>query len=89
VAQKDGIGLVEVVYTDFTELVYADGRRKAVLMPIIAHTSKLACGWAVGETGDTRLALQVSIFARDWATGFRLSWATRKDDAAYETPVGG
>ena len=58
VAQMDEIGLFRVVYTDFTELVYADGRRKAVLMPIIAHTSKLACGWAIGESGDTHLALQ-------------------------------
>ena len=29
------------------------------------------------------------MLARDWATGFRLRWATRKDDAACETPVGG
>lgn len=39
---------LEVVYTDFTELVYADGRKKAWLMPIVDHASKLACGWAVG-----------------------------------------
>jgi transposase-like protein len=31
----------------------------------------------------------VSIFARHGATGFRLSWSTRRDDAAYETPVDG
>ena len=58
VAQTEEIGLFQVLYTDFTELVYADGHRKAVLMPIIGHTSKLACGWAVGESGDTALALQ-------------------------------
>jgi len=58
VAQTEEIGLFQVLYTDFTELVYADGHRKAVLMPIIGHTSKMACGWAVGESADTGLALQ-------------------------------
>lgn len=33
--------------------------------------------------------IYMSICARDWATGFRLRWATRKGDAACETPVGG
>lgn len=37
-----------VAYTDFTELVYADGRQKAQLIPIVDHASKLALGWAVG-----------------------------------------
>lgn len=75
VAQKDGIGLFEVVYTDFTELVYADGHRKAVLMPIIAHTSKLACGWAVSETGDTRLALQAWEGAKRMFRSLGIAWA--------------
>jgi deoxyinosine 3'endonuclease (endonuclease V) len=35
------------------------------------------------------VVLEVSIFARHGATGFRLSWSTRRDDAAYETPVDG
>jgi len=58
VAQMEKIGLFQVVYTDFTELVYADGHRKAILMPIIGHTSKAAFGWAVGESSDTVLALR-------------------------------
>jgi transposase InsO family protein len=58
VAQLDNIGLFEVAYTDFTELVYADGASKAYLMPIIDHTSKLVYGWAVGEQANTALALQ-------------------------------
>lgn len=58
VAQMEGIGLFQVLYTDFTELLYADGHRKATLMPIIGHTSKMAFGWAVGESGNTVLALQ-------------------------------
>lgn len=58
VAQMEDIGLFQVVYTDFTELVYANGYRKAILMPIIGHTSKMAFGWAVGESDDTPLAMQ-------------------------------
>jgi len=58
VAQANEIGLFRVVYTDFTELVYANGSRKAVLMPIIGHTSKLICGWAIGESGNTSVAMR-------------------------------
>ena len=58
VAQMDKIELFQVVYTDFTEILYADGRRRAVLMPIIGHASKMAFGWAVGQSRGTWLALQ-------------------------------
>jgi len=57
VAQLDKIALFQVCYTDFTELVYANGRRKAQLLPIIGHVSKMAYGWAVSEHADTELAL--------------------------------
>jgi len=57
VAQMKQIGLFQVAYTDFTELVYANGAKKAYLMPIIAHRCKVAYGWAVGERADTSLAL--------------------------------
>ena len=58
VAQLEEIGLFQVLYTDFTELRYADGRRKAFLIPIIGHASKLGYGWAIGEHADTSLALK-------------------------------
>ena len=58
VAQMDEIELFQVVYTDFTEILYAGGQRKAVLMPIIGHASKAAFGWAVGQSRGTALALQ-------------------------------
>jgi transposase InsO family protein len=58
VAQLEDIGLFEVAYTDFTELLYADGAAKAYLMSIIDHTSKFVYGWAVGEQANTELALQ-------------------------------
>jgi len=57
-AGKSEIGIFELVYTDFTELVYANGRRKAYLIPIIDHASKMALGWAVGERAVTELALK-------------------------------
>jgi len=58
VAQMSRIGLFEVAYTDFTEIVFADGSHKAYLMPIIGHTCKIAYGWAVGKRANTTLALQ-------------------------------
>ncbi len=58
VAQMEEIGFFQVVYTDFTEVLYADGDRKAILMPIIGHVSKMAFGWAVGERRGAALALQ-------------------------------
>ncbi len=65
VAKKDEIGLFEVAYTDFTELVYADGRRKAHLIPIIDHASKMVLGWAVGNRAVTELALRAWEYARE------------------------
>jgi putative transposase len=58
IAEKEAIEPFRVAYTDFTELIYADGRRKAYLIPILDHTSKLVLGWAVGERAVTALALQ-------------------------------
>lgn len=57
VAQREQIKLFEVAYTDFTELLYADGTRKAYLMPIVGHDCKMTFGWAVGERANTTLAL--------------------------------
>jgi len=65
VAQMDNIGLFQVIYTDFTELSFANGHRKAFLMPIIGHASKMAYGWAVGESADTTLALRAWERAKD------------------------
>jgi putative transposase len=48
----------EVLYTDFTELIYGHGHRKAYLLPLLDDTSKAVVGWAVGETDDTSVALE-------------------------------
>ncbi len=55
----------QVMYTDFTELRFADGRRKAYLIPILGHATKMVYGWAVGETTDTPLALKAWQRAQD------------------------
>ena len=47
----------EVIYTDFTELLYRRGRAKAQLMPLVDHSSKLVLGHALGEADNTELAL--------------------------------
>ena len=65
VAQMEEIGLFQVVYTDFTELLYANGHQKAILMPIVGHASKMVFGWAVGESADTTLALRAWERARE------------------------
>jgi putative transposase len=65
VAHLEDIKPFQVMYTDFTELRFAGGRRKAYLIPILGHTSKVAFGWAVGETTNTALALKAWQRARD------------------------
>jgi transposase InsO family protein len=56
VAGIEEIGAFEVVYADFTELVYAKG--KARLIPILDHDTKVVLGWALGEQANTELALE-------------------------------
>jgi len=65
VAGRETIEAFDVAYTDFTELVYANGRRKAYLIPIIDHASKIVLGWAVGVRAVTSLALEAWEQARD------------------------
>lgn len=65
VAGREAIGPFQVVYTDFTELHYADGKRKAQLIPIVDHATKLVLGWALGKRAVTELALQAWEQARE------------------------
>ena len=54
---KAKIGPLEVLYTDFIELHYAGGTRKAWLMPLLDHRTKYVAGFAVGERANSELAL--------------------------------
>jgi transposase InsO family protein len=61
----ENIEPLDVLHTDFTELRFAEGNQKAYLMPIIGHVSKLAFGWAVGESANRALALKAWRQARE------------------------
>lgn len=55
---KEKFELFEVAYTDFTNITYECGVRKAKLIPIIGHRSKAIFGWAVGKHANADLALK-------------------------------
>ena len=62
VSEYLGTGLapepLEVFSTDFTELRYAEGTRKAHLMAVVDVGSRYALGWAVGPSANRELALR-------------------------------
>ena len=58
IADLETIELLEVFYTDFTELVYANGKAKAYFMPILDHASRYCLGWALGDQANRTLALE-------------------------------
>ncbi len=68
------IGCLQVLHTDFTELVYANGQRKAHLIPLLDHTSKVVLGWAVAERATTELALEAWEHAKRTLQRFTRSW---------------
>lgn len=70
VTGREEIGPFQVVYTDFTELYYADGNRKAQLIPIVDHATKLVLGWALGKRAVTELALKAWEQARENLRGY-------------------
>jgi hypothetical protein len=49
---------LEVFSTDFTELCYAEGARKAHLMAVVDVGGRCALGWAVGPSTNRKLALR-------------------------------
>lgn len=56
VRRFERIDAFEVVYTDFSELVYVRGKVK--LVAIIDHCTKVALGWDVSERAVTEVALE-------------------------------
>ena len=62
VSEYLGTGLapepLEVFSTDFTELHYAEGARKAYLMAVVDVGSRYALSWAVGPSANRELALR-------------------------------
>jgi transposase InsO family protein len=49
--------LGRVVYTDFTEIVYQQGKRKIYLIPHLERVTKVIVGYAIGDGPTTALAL--------------------------------
>ncbi len=68
------IELFAVSYTDFTEIPYANGYRKAYLMPIIAHACKMAYGWALGGSADSVLAMEAWNMAKKTFERLGIAW---------------
>ena len=58
VSQLEEIHDLEVLYTDFTEIIYQRGKARVQLMPIVDHQSKLVVGHALGPSANTELALE-------------------------------
>ena len=52
---KPEIGALEVIYTDFTELRFAGGVRKAWLIPLLDHATRYVPSFAVGERANSGL----------------------------------
>jgi putative transposase len=73
VAQQEEIHPFQIVYTDFTEVPFADGKGKAYLMPLLDHTCKLVYGWAIGERATTSLALAAWERAQETFGQFQLN----------------
>lgn len=55
---EDEIRIFEVLYTDFTELRYSEGDKRAWLIPVIGHQCKLILGWALGHRATLSTALK-------------------------------
>ncbi len=70
VAALEAIEPFEVLYTDFTQLRYANSREKAFLIAFPDHASKLLLGWAVGPQAITELALSAWERAKEGLRGF-------------------
>jgi len=60
---------LSVFSTDFTELAYASGHRKAHLMAVVDVGSRCALGWAVGPSANRELALRCWKQVRTRMTG--------------------
>ena len=55
---KKEINPLSVFYTDYTEIKYDNGSKKAYLMPILDHKSKYVAGYALEKRKDTDTALK-------------------------------
>ncbi len=71
---KEKIAPLEAMVTDFTELRYKNGDKKAHLMAIIGYRSKMIYGWGVSKRADTDLALKAWRRAKKCFKEQGISW---------------
>jgi len=71
--EEEDIDIFDVLYTDFTELHYENCSKKAWLIPVIGHRSKLIFGWAVGKSTTREVALTARSRTRDTFDKFNAS----------------
>ncbi len=71
---REKIGSFEVAHTDFTEIPYDGGERKAQMIPIIGHRSKMIFGWAVGKHSYMDLAARAWERAKETFRVQGISW---------------
>lgn len=62
----------EAVVTDFTEVIYDEGRKKACLMPVIGYVEKVCFGHALGVTPTAVVALTAWDRAKKMRRGLRV-----------------
>lgn len=74
----------KVVYTDFTEIIYAGGTKKLYLIPYLEHVSKVVTGYAVGRNATTILALE----AFDAAVTTLRSWSVDVETTYFHQDQG-
>ena len=74
VAQLEEIKPFTVAYTDFTELLYGNGQRKAYFMPILDHSCKVVYGWALSKSANRQGALAAWEQAKAMMTDEGIDW---------------
>lgn len=57
-AENTKINPFDLCFTDFSEIKYQNGKKKAHFMPILDYKSKIVPGWTVGPADNTSLALE-------------------------------
>jgi len=71
------LGPLEAFSTDFIEVTYASGNRKAYLMAVVDLKSKYVPGWAVGPSANRELALRCWERVRERMASLSLNMAGR------------
>jgi transposase InsO family protein len=73
-AHLEEIEPFQVCYTDFTEILYANGQRKAYFMPIIGHQCKLVYGWALSHSPNRAAARKAWNHAKVTLQIYGIEW---------------